>query len=262
MFKDKEFVYIINMPLIFFSIILFAILFAILLNTSLNNFIDALFSNEVLFSATLSLKTSIIAILFSLLVGVPSGYSLARFKFRGKELLDSLIHIPILLPPLVLGFGLLLFLGNTIFGKWISNNLINFLFNPTGIVLAQFIIATPFIIKTTRAIFENIDIKYEYIAQSLGLSRWETFLKVTLPMAKSGILAGIVLGWARAIGEFGATLMIAGAIKMKTETLPIAIFLNFSICNINLALCIAIIHIIIAIFVILLIKLILSYKWC
>jgi molybdate transport system permease protein len=131
-------------------------------------------------------------------------------------------------------------------------------FTQNGIILAQFIIATPFIIRTTRAVFEGIDVKYEYIAQSLGLSRVESFFKITLPLAKSGIVAGAILGWARAIGEFGATLMLAGATKMKTETLPIAIFLNVSIGNIELALAIATIHIAIAIIVISLIKFVIN----
>jgi len=244
-------------PLIVFLCLLIFIVGSIIGEISLNDLINAISSEEVRFSVALSVKCSIIATAIALLVGVPSGYALARYRFRGKEIIDSLINLPILLPPLVLGFGLLLFLGNTCIGQFI-NNTIDLIFTQKGIILAQFVIATPFIIRTTRAVFESIDVKYEYVAQSLGLSRSESFLKITLPMAKSGILAGAILGWARAIGEFGATLMIAGATKMKTETLPIAIFLNVSIGNIDLALAIAVIHIAIAILVISLMKFVIN----
>ncbi|ACX72936.1 NifC-like ABC-type porter [Methanocaldococcus vulcanius M7] len=246
-----------TIPLILFLAMIVCILISILENISIKNLFDALVSEEVRFSVALSVKCSIIAIILALLIGVPSGYALARYNFKGKEIIDSLINLPILLPPLVLGFGLLLFLGNNCTGQFI-NNILDLVFTQNGIILAQFVIATPFIIRTTRAVFESIDVKYEYVAQSLGLSRSESFLKITLPMAKSGILAGAILGWARAIGEFGATLMIAGATKMKTETLPIAIFLNVSIGNIDLALAIAVVHIIIAVLIISLMKFVIN----
>ena len=249
--------YISTIPLILFLALLICIIISILGRISIDNLLDALASEEVRFAVILSVKCSIIAIILALLIGIPSGYALARYNFKGKEIIDSLINLPILLPPLVLGFGLLLLLGNTPIGNIISN-IIEIAFTQNGIILAQFIIATPFIIRTTRAVFEGIDVKYEYIAQSLGLSRLESFLKITLPMAKNGIVAGAILGWARAIGEFGATLMLAGATKMKTETLPIAIFLNVSIGDIELALAIAIIHIAIAVLVISLIKFIIN----
>jgi len=249
--------YISTIPLILFLAVLICIIVSILGRISIDNLLDALASEEVRFAVILSVKCSIIAIILALLIGIPSGYALARYNFKGKEIIDSLLNLPILLPPLVLGFGLLLLLGNTPIGNIISN-IIEIAFTQNGIILAQFIIATPFIIRTTRAVFEGIDVKYEYIAQSLGLSRLESFLKITLPMAKNGIVAGAILGWARAIGEFGATLMLAGATKMKTETLPIAIFLNVSIGDIELALAIAIIHIAIAVLVISLIKFIIN----
>ena len=246
-----------TVPLILFLTMLVCVIISILGRISIDNLLDALASEEVRFAVILSVKCSIIAIILALLIGIPSGYALARYSFKGKEIIDSLINLPILLPPLVLGFGLLLLFGNTPIGNIISN-IIEIAFTQNGIILAQFIIATPFIIRTTRAVFEGIDVKYEYIAQSLGLSRLESFLKITLPMAKNGIVAGAILGWARAIGEFGATLMLAGATKMKTETLPIAIFLNVSIGDIELALAIAIIHIAIAVLVISLIKFIIN----
>jgi molybdate transport system permease protein len=250
--------YLPTIPLVLYLIILISIIVSILGKVSIENLLNAILSEEVRFAVTLSVKCSIIATILALLIGIPSGYALARYNFKGKEIVDSILNLPILLPPLVLGFGLLLLLGNTPIGNFISENIVDVIFTQNGIILAQFIIATPFIIRTTRAVFEGIDVKYEYIAQSLGLSRFESFLKITLPMAKNGIVAGAILGWARAIGEFGATLMLAGATKMKTETLPIAIFLNVSIGDIELALAIAVIHIAIAIIVISIIKFVMN----
>ena len=166
--------YISTLPLILFLAVLICIIVSILGRISIDNLLDALASEEVRFAVILSVKCSIIAIILALLIGIPSGYALARYSFKGKEIIDSLINLPILLPPLVLGFGLLLLLGNTLIGNIISN-IIEIAFTQNGIILAQFIIATPFIIRTTRAVFEGIDVKYEYIAQSLGLSKLESF---------------------------------------------------------------------------------------
>jgi molybdate transport system permease protein len=214
----------------------------------------AVASEEVRFAITLSLKSAVTATTFALLVGVPSAYALARYNFRGKEIVDSLIDLPVVLPPLISGFGLLIFFGETEVGRLITEKIVNVVFTPYGIVVAQFFVATPFVIRTTRAVFESVDVRYEYVAQSLGLTRFESFLRVTLPLAKKGILAGAILAWARCIGEFGATLMLAGATKMRTETLPIAVFLNISIGQIELALAIAFIMLLIAITTILSIK--------
>ncbi|ADG12852.1 NifC-like ABC-type porter [Methanocaldococcus infernus ME] len=248
------------LTLAFFILFVLTIILTIFLNISINSLLHSLTSDEVRFATLLSIKCSIVAILLASLIGVPSAYFLARHSFPGREVIDSLINLPILLPPLVSGFSLLIFLGNSPIGKFV-NSILPLIFTPNGIILAQFFIATPFIIKTSRAIFESIDIKYEYIAQSLGCSKLESFFRVLLPMAKNGIIAGIILGWARAFGEFGATLMLAGATKFRTETLPTAIFLNVSIGNIDLALTISLIHIVIAILVILSIKLILGRSY-
>jgi molybdate transport system permease protein len=233
--------------LLLFVFIVLSVVLSIVGKITPETLVTAINSEEVRFAVTLSLKSALIATTFALLVGIPSAYALARYNFRGKEIIDSLIDLPVVLPPLISGFGLLIFFGETDIGRLITDNIVNVVFTPYGIVVAQFFVATPFVIRTTRAVFENIDVKYEYIAQSLGSSRFESFLRVTLPLAKKGILAGAILAWARCIGEFGATLMLAGATKMRTETLPIAVFLNMSIGQIELALAIAFIMLLIAI---------------
>lgn len=221
---------------------------------------NAFSSEEIQFAISLSLRSAFTATFFALLVGVPSAYALARFGFKGREILDSLIDLPVVLPPLISGFGLLLFFGETPMGRFITEHIVRVVFMPYGIIVAQFFVATPFVIRTARAVFESIDSKYELIAQSLGSSRFESFIRITLPMAKKGILAGAILAWARCIGEFGATLMLAGATKMRTETLPIAVFLNISVGNIELALAIAFIMLVIAILTILSIKVVASLR--
>ncbi len=244
---------------IFISLILFIIL-SIVMNISFINFISAISSDEVLFAIKLSIFTSIISIIIGSLIGVPSGYYLARNNFKGKNIIDSLIELPIILPPLISGFALLIFFGNMPIGQFISKYIVDIIFNPVGIIVAQFFVSVPYIIKTSKSIFEKISVKYEYMALSLGLNNIECFYKIVLPMAKQGILTGIILAWSRAIGEFGATLMLAGATKMKTETLPIAVYLNISIGNIDLALTISFIFLLIGIFIIFTVKKLLKYN--
>ncbi|AEH07520.1 ABC transporter permease [Methanothermococcus okinawensis] len=237
---------------IFVIFIIFAVL-TIVGKVSIETLEEAIFSKEIQFAIKLSLMTASIATLIGAIVGIPSAYALARYNFKGKELIDSLVDLPVILPPLISGFALLVFFGNTLIGG-IAESIINIIFSPIGIIVAQFFVATPFIIKTSKAVFEGIDEKYEYIAQSLGISRLKSFFKVILPMAKNGILAGMILAWARSIGEFGATLMLAGATKMKTETLPIAVFLNISVGKLELALSVAFIFLVVAVLIIFSIK--------
>lgn len=211
--------------LIFLFVVLSAVL-SIIGKTTPETLAGAIQSEEVKFAVVLSLKCAFAATLLALVIGTPAAYALARHSFRGKELIDCLVDLPVVLPPLISGFGLLVFFGQTGIGKLISG-VINFVFTPYGIVLAQFFVATPFVIRTSRAVFESIDVKYEYVAQSLGSSKLESFLRVTLPLARKGILAG--------------------ATKMKTETLPIAVYLNISVGDIELALAIAFITLLIAV---------------
>ncbi len=243
--------------LIFFVLMVLSVILSIACNLTPEVMLKAINSNEVRFAVMLSLKSALIATAMALVVGVPSAYTLARSEFLLKELIDSLVDLPVVLPPLISGLGLLLFFGDTPIGKIISK-FIQVVFTPTGIVVAQFFIATPFVIRTVRAVFESIDPKYELIAMSLGSSKTEAFFKVVLPMARKGILAGAILAWARCMGEFGATLMLAGATRMRTETLPIAVYLNISVGNIDLALSIAFVMLAIAVLTIASIKFVVS----
>lgn len=174
----------------------------------------------------LSLKIAGWAILINLILGISVGYLLARKQFYGKELLDTLLTLPMVMPPTVLGYYLLVLLGHN---GWIGHFLqdtfnINLIFTWQGAVIASVIVTFPLIFKPARAAFEGIDLQYVQAASVLGISALAIFFRVTLPLAWRGILAGVLLAFARALGEFGATLMVAGSIPGKTQTLSIAIY--------------------------------------
>lgn len=185
-------------------------------------------TEEIRFALRLTLLTSGTATIIALALGIPSGYFLARHSFTGKVLVDTLIDLPMTMPPLLAGVGLLFLLSNDAVGHALRLLGVEFLFTPAGAVLAQVLIAAPIMTRTCRSAFAAVDARYEKAAQTLGLMPHQVFRRVTLPMAKPVILSGVVLCWARAVGEFGATLMVAGATRYKTETLPMAVYLNIS----------------------------------
>ncbi|MBF0526037.1 MAG: molybdate ABC transporter permease subunit [Deltaproteobacteria bacterium] len=182
--------------------------------------------DSVLFSVKLSIWVAMAATVFVVLVGVTVAFFLARRTFRGKELLDVLFTLPLVLPPTVTGYYLIVVFGrNGLIGlplfEWTG---LNIMFTWYAAVLASFVVALPLMIKTTRAAIESVDENLIRASYTLGHSEWWTAVKVILPMAKKGILAGTVLSFARAMGEFGATLMLAGNIPGKTNTMPLAIY--------------------------------------
>ena len=174
----------------------------------------------------LSLKVALWATGLDLVAGVAVGYALARTRFPGRELVDSILLLPMVLPPTVLGYYLLVVIGRRGWlGHWLEAQFgIHLIFTWQGAVVAAAVVAFPFVCKSARAAFENVDATYEQAARGLGLGAVAVFLRVTLPLAWRGILAGVLLAFARALGEFGATLMVAGSIPGKTQTLSIAVY--------------------------------------
>jgi molybdate transport system permease protein len=159
-------------------------------------------------------------------VGLAFAYLLAKFNFRGKELLDAILTMPLVLPPTVTGYYLIILLGRRgIIGSYIYDLTgWTFAFTWQGAVIAAVVVALPLMIKASRASIESVNPNYEIASYTLGKGKLETFLRITLPLARRGIFAGLVLSFARALGEFGATLMIAGNIPGKTQTMPLAIY--------------------------------------
>ena len=174
----------------------------------------------------LSLKVALWATAIDVVLGVAAGFALARYRFPGRELLDSILLLPMVLPPTVLGYYLLVLVGRRGWlGGWLERSFgIHLIFTWQGAVIAAAVVAFPFVCKSARAAFENVDVQYEQAAKVLGLAGPAIFLRVTLPLAWRGILAGVLLAFARALGEFGATLMVAGSIPGKTQTLSIAVY--------------------------------------
>lgn len=174
----------------------------------------------------LSLKVAGIATLLNVFLGVLVGYVLARSRFPGRDLLDTVLTLPMVMPPTVLGYYLLVLMGRRSWlGAWLQDHFgFSFIFTWQGAVIAASIVAFPLVFKPARAAFEAVDGQLEQAARVLGVSETAIFFRVTLPLAWRGVLAGVLLGFARALGEFGATLMVAGSIPGKTQTLSIAIY--------------------------------------
>jgi len=174
----------------------------------------------------LSLKVAGWATAITLVLGTAAGYALARLRFPGRELLDALLTLPMVLPPTVLGYYLLVLIGRRGWlGAWLNDTFgITLIFTWQGAVIAASLVAFPLVFKPARAAFENIDPQLEQAARVLGLRGVQIFLRVTLPLAWRGILAGLLLAFARALGEFGATLMVAGSIPGQTQTLSLAVY--------------------------------------
>lgn len=174
----------------------------------------------------LSLKVAGWATLLNLIFGLAAGFALARWRFPGRELADAVLTLPMVLPPTVLGYYLLVVIGRRGWlGAWLHDHFgIQLIFTWQGAVLAAAIVSFPLVAKSARAAFEGVDPQLEKAARVLGLGEWALFFRVTLPMAWRGVLAGVLLAFARALGEFGATLMVAGSIPGKTQTLSIAVY--------------------------------------
>ena len=173
----------------------------------------------------LSLKVAGWATLLNLVFGVAIAYGLARWRSSARDLVDSILTLPLVLPPTVLGYYLLVVLGRRgIVGEWLEKWGIELVFTWQGAVIASTIVAFPLVLKSARAAFEDVDPQLENAARVLGISEVAIFFRVTLPLASKGITAGILLAFARALGEFGATLMIAGNLPGRTQTLSVAIY--------------------------------------
>jgi molybdate transport system permease protein len=178
------------------------------------------------FPLGLSLRVASFATVAAFLIGVPFAWLLARVRFPGRDLLSVLVLLPMVLPPTVLGYYLLLLIGREgVVGRFAEAiGLGRIVFTPTAAVIAALVAALPFLVRAAQAGFEQVDPVYEEAARTLGRGEIAIFFSVTLPLAWRGVLAGVALGFARAVGEFGATLMVAGNIPGRTQTASIAIY--------------------------------------
>jgi molybdate transport system permease protein len=197
-------------------------------------FWETLANPHTLFSIRLSLMAATAATFFAVLIGLPSAYALSRFQFPGKQVIDTFLELPIIMSPIALGASFLIFF-NTPFGELVQQKGIFFIFEVPGIILAQFATVAGLATRLMKASLDEISPRFEAVARSLGSTPWQAFCRITLPLSFKGLLASIILSWAKAFGEFGATVTLAGAMPGKTETMPIAIYTAIASANIDKA---------------------------
>ncbi len=239
--------------LVLLSLFFLGIVVSLLAYTKWDTFVSALFSEEILFAIRLSLTTATVSAVVSMVVAVPVAYAISRARFPGKDIVGSLLDLPIVISPVALGAALLVFF-NTPLGSAIDDNIIKFVFSVPGIVLAQVTVITALAVRLLKSTFDSIDPRYEQVARTLGCGKLVAFFRVTLPLARDGLIASGILTWARAVGEFGATVMLAGATAMKTETLPTAIFLSLGSADVEKAIAVIFVLILIAVAALLIIR--------
>lgn len=233
---------------------------AVLLRLDPIALINNLANQEIGQAIWLSIVTTACSTVLGLVFGTPLAYLLARRRFSGRNLLDTLIDLPMVLPPSVAGIALLVAFGRRgIVGAWLDDLGISIAFTTVAVVLAQTFVATPFYIKTAVGGFAGVDRELEQAAAVDGASRWQIFSQITLPMCWSVLLGGLVMTWARALGEFGATIIFAGNFPGRTQTMPLAIYLGFE-ANLDLALTLAIMLMGASFLVLFLVKLILRQR--
>ncbi len=243
-----------------FVLLIVLMLLADLAFTSVQDFNDALMKPEIQAAIWLTLLSCTVSAILSVWVATPLGYVLARYRFPGRWLVDTLIDIPIVLPPLVLGLSLLILFHLEIGGwqleRWLRNSLgSQVTFAWPAVILAQFSVACAFAVRAMRMTFEQMNARAEDVARTLGYSRGQAFLYIALPQAEHGMLTALTISWARSLGEFGPILVFAGSTRMKTEVLSTTVFLELSTGNLPAAVAVSLLMVFVAIVVLMLLRL-------
>ncbi len=234
-----------------FIVLIIAMLAADLAFTSPKHFAAALSKPEIQRAVQLTLVSCSISALLSIWVATPLGYLLSRFSFRGRWLIDTLIDIPVVLPPLVIGLSLLILfhlpLGDTNLERIMQEAFgLRVTYAEPAVVLAQFSVACAFAVQTMRVTFDQIDTRAEQVALTLGCRRSRVFLEIALPQAWRGIVAALTIAWARSLGEFGPILVFAGATRMRTEVLSTTVFLELSVGQLEAAVAVSLLMVLAA----------------
>ncbi len=242
-----------------FIVLILLLLAADVVFTSPSDFIDALRKPEIQAAFRLTILSCSAAAVLSLWVATPLGYLLSRYRFPGRWLVDTLVDIPIVLPPLVLGLSLLILFHLPIFGweleAWLRDSVgFPVTYQWPAVVLAQFSVACAFAVRTMRVTFDQIDPRAEDVARTLGCTRGQAFMQIALPQAWRGMIAATTIAWARALGEFGPILVFAGATRMRTEVLSTTVFLELSIGQLNAAVAVSLLMVAMAVVVLLILR--------
>ena len=242
-----------------FILLIVLLLAADVMFTSPLKFYEALAKPEILAALRLTLLSCTVAAILSVWVGTPLGYLLSRYSFPGRWLVDTLVDIPIVLPPLVLGLSLLILFHQPFFGWQIESTFRDkFGFPITyrwpAVVLAQFSVACAFSVRTMRVTFDQMNPRAEEVARTLGCSRGQAFWQIALPQARRGVVTAFTISWARSLGEFGPILVFAGATRMRTEVLSTSVFLELSTGNLDAAVAVSLLMVMLAVVVLLVLR--------
>lgn len=232
--------------------------------TTMAEFRAALVKPEIQSAFRLTLLSCTVATILALWVGTPLGYLLSRFQFPGRWFVDTLVEIPLVLPPLVLGLSLLILFHLPIGGskpdaweldKWLRDDVgFPFAFRWPAVILAQFTVSCAFAVRTMRVTFDQINPRAEDVARTLGCGRCQAFLQIALPQAWRGMMAAGTISWARALGEFGPILVFAGATRMRTEVLSTTVYLELTTGNLNAAVAVSLLMVLMAVIVLLIVR--------
>lgn len=220
-----------------------------------DSFFSELGNGVVMDALRLSLLTSVTTALIVVVLGTPVSYINARYDYPGKVLVDTIIDLPVVIPPAVAGIALLMAFGRMgVAGQYLNMAGITVGFTTVAVVMAQLFVASPFYMRQARSSFEDVDVTYENAARTLGASRLATFFYVTVPIAMNGLISGLIMTWARALGEFGATILFAGNFQGRTQTMPLAIYVAME-SDLNASIAMSIILVIVSFIVIAAVKL-------
>jgi molybdate transport system permease protein len=242
-----------------FILLIVLLLAADLMFTTPSEFKAALFKPEIQAAFRLTILSCSIAAILSIWVATPLGYLLSRYSFPGRMLIDTIVDIPIVLPPLVLGLSLLILFHLPIGGweleAWLRDTVkFPVTYRWPAVVLAQFSVACAFAVRTMRVTFDQIDPRAEDVARTLGCTRGQAFMQIALPQAWRGMIAATTIAWARALGEFGPILVFAGATRMRTEVLSTTVFLELSIGQLDAAVAVSLLMVAMAVIVLVVLR--------
>jgi len=220
---------------------------------------ESLSEKRIYNAVWISISAATFATMLAVIIAIPAAYALSRYSFWLKPAVDLFLELPMIISPAALGALILIFF-QTPLGDFIRGNFIDVVYAFSGIVLAQFVTVLGISTRMMKAVYDEIPVRYENISRTLGANHRQSFFKISLPLARKGMLSAVVLTWAKAIGEFGATITVAGSMVFKTETLPTAIFMKLSMADIKGTVVVILILLTISIMMLIIARIILRNK--
>jgi len=195
-------------------------------------FLKILTAKRTLFAINISLVSATVASFLAIAIAIPAAYALSRYQFPGRKIIDLILELPLIISPAALGALILIFFSNPL-GEWVQEHSIRVIYSFWGIVAAQFVTTLGIATRFVKSAIDELPRRYEQVSRTLGATAVKAFRTVTLPLSRQGIIAAFFLTWAKAFGEFGATVTVAGTMAMKTETVPVSIFMQMSNANMD-----------------------------